>query len=139
MVKKLGLKWGRRSVAIFGLGSSALFTVLTVLTQHKILALVFLALSYGGSDFLLPTAWAVCLDIGKKYAGAVTAAMNTAGQIGSFISSVLFGYFVTASGSYDFPLIPIAVMLTVSAVLWLKIDPTKELIVEEVPAMKAAS
>jgi MFS family permease len=139
MVKKLGLKWGRRSVAIFGLGSSALFTVLTVLTQHKILALVFLALSYGGSDFMLPTAWAVCLDIGKKYAGAVTAAMNTAGQIGSFISSVLFGYFVTASGSYDFPLIPIAVMLTVSAVLWLKIDPTKELIVEEVPAMKAAS
>jgi hypothetical protein len=46
---------------------------------------------------------------------------------------------VTASGSYDFPLIPIAVMLTISAVLWLKIDPTKELIVEEVPAMKAAS
>ncbi|MBM3775424.1 MAG: MFS transporter [Acidobacteria bacterium] len=134
MVRRLGLKWGRRSVAIFGLSCATLFTVATVMTSHKMLALVFLALSYAGSDFMLPTAWSVCLDIGKKYAGAVTGAMNTAGQIGSFISSVLFGYFVAASGSYDFPLIPMAVMLTISAMLWLKIDPTQELIPEAVPA-----
>jgi len=56
--------------------------------------------------FMLPTAWAVCLDIGKKYAGAVTGAMNTAGQIGSFISSVCFGYIVKFSHSYELPLIP---------------------------------
>jgi len=134
MVRKLGLKWGRRSVAIFGLSCSAIFTVATVLTADKMLALVFLALSYAGSDFMLPTAWSVCLDIGKKCAGAVTGAMNTAGQIGSFISSVLFGYFVNWSGSYDVPLIPMAVMLTISALLWLKIDPTEELIPEEAPA-----
>lgn len=128
MVKKLGLKWGRRSVAMAGLSASAIFTVATVLTEHKILALVFLALSYAGSDFMLPTAWAVCLDVGRKYAGAVTGTMNTAGQIGSFISSVLFGYFVTMSNSYDIPLLPIAAMLAISALLWLKIDPTEQLI-----------
>ncbi|MEX2264110.1 MAG: MFS transporter [Bryobacteraceae bacterium] len=131
MVRRLGLKWGRRSVGIAGLGAAALFTVATVLVEDKYVALVFLALSYAGSDFMLPTAWAVCLDIGKKYAGSVTGAMNSAGQVGSFISSVLFGYFVTATGSYNFPLIPMAVMLTISAVLWLKIDPTQELIPEE--------
>lgn len=133
LVRKLGLKWGRRTVAIAGLGSAALFTVATILTQNKILALVFLALSYAGSDFMLPTAWAVCLDVGKKYAGAVTGTMNTAGQIGSFISSVLFGYFVEYSNSYDFPLIPMTGMLLISAALWLKIDPTEELIPEEHP------
>ncbi len=128
MVKRFGLKWGRRSVAMAGLSASAIFTVATVLTEHKILALVFLALSYAGSDFMLPTAWAVCLDVGKKYAGAVTGTMNTAGQIGSFLSSVLFGYFVTMSNSYDIPLLPIAAMLAISALLWLKIDPTEPLI-----------
>ena len=67
-------------------------------------------------------------DCGKKYAGAVTGTMNTAGQIGSFVSSVLFGYIVEMSGSYDVPLIPMTVMLTISALLWLKIDPAEELI-----------
>jgi MFS family permease len=139
MVKKWGLRWGRRSVAMIGLGSAAAFTVLTILTEHQYLALLFLGLSYAGSDFMLPTAWAVCLDVGKKYAGAVTGAMNTAGQIGSTISSVLFGYFVGMAGAwgfqareqYNFPLIPMTVMLTISALLWLKIDPTEQLIPEE--------
>ena len=128
MVKKVGLKWGRRSCAIVGLGLAAVFTVATLLTEAKIPALIFLALSYAGSDFMLPSAWATCMDIGKKYAGAVTGAMNTAGQVGSFLSSVLFGYLVTMSGSYDVPLIPMAVMLVISAVMWLKINPTEQLV-----------
>jgi MFS family permease len=139
MVKKVGLRWGRRLVAMIGLASAAGFTVLTILTDHQLLALLFLGLSYAGSDFMLPTAWAVCLDVGKRYAGAVTGAMNMAGQVGSFISSALFGYLVamaagwgyTAREQYDFPLIPMTAMLTISALLWLKIDPTEQLIPEE--------
>jgi MFS family permease len=129
-VRKFGLKWGRRTVAMTGLFASAIFTVATVFTGDRMLALVFLALSYAGSDFMLPSAWAVCLDVGKKYAGAVTGTMNTAGQIGSFISSVLFGYFASMWNSYDLPLLPIAAMLAVSALLWLKIDATRTLIPE---------
>ena len=77
--------------------------------------------------------------------------MNMAGQIGSAVSSFLFGYFVTASNEwlpalglpvrsglrdfrYDLPLVPMTVMLTISALLWLKIDPTRQLIPEEQPA-----
>jgi sugar phosphate permease len=130
LVRRMGLKRGRRTIAMIGLSASALFTVATILTPNKYAALVFLALSYAGSDFMLPTAWAVCLDIGKKYAGAVTGAMNTAGQIGSFISSVLFGYFVKYSGSYDVPLVPITMMLAISAALWMRIDATEALIPE---------
>jgi MFS family permease len=139
LVKKLGLRWGRRTVAMVGLGSAAVFTVLTLLTDNQMLALLFLGLSYAGSDFMLPTAWAVCLDVGKKYAGAVTGAMNMAGQVGSTISSIMFGQLVgmaagwgySARQQYDFPLIPMTVMLVVSALLWLKIDPTEQLIPEE--------
>jgi len=139
LVRRMGLKRGRRIIAMCGLGASALFTVATILTPNKYVALVFLALSYAGSDFMLPTSWAVCLDIGKKYAGAVTGAMNTAGQIGSFLSSVVFGYLVKYSGSYEVPLVPMAVMLTVSAALWMKIDATKALIPEGVDAKKLAA
>jgi MFS family permease len=102
----------------------------TTLTTNKVLSVLLLALGYAGSDFMLPVAWAVCLDVGKKYAGTVTGAMNTAGQIGSFLTSVAFGYIVTYFGSYDAPLIPMGILTAISAVLWLKIDPTIQLIQE---------
>lgn len=141
MVKRVGLKWGRRLCGFIGLGASAIFLIATTFTKHKVLSVLLLALGYAGSDFMLPVAWAVCLDVGRRYAGAVTGAMNTAGQIGSFATSVAFGYLVKYYGSYDAPLIPMGILTAVSALLWLKIDPTVQLVQEPVsdqPASKAA-
>lgn len=59
---------------------------------------------------------------------ALTGAMNTAGQIGSFLTTVLFGYIVTAFGSYNAPLVPIAIMSVIASLAWLKIDATRPLI-----------
>jgi MFS-type transporter involved in bile tolerance (Atg22 family) len=57
--------------------------------------------------------------------------MNMAGQVGSFASSVAFGYIVTAfGGNFNAPLFPMAVMLFISALIFLRIDPTKQLIPE---------
>ena len=53
--------------------------------------------------------------------------MNTAGQFGSLISSVAFGYLVEWTGSYDRALMPLAAALIVSGVLFASIDPSKEL------------
>ena len=141
MVKRVGLKWGRRLCGLIGLGASAIFLLATTLTQDKVASVLLLALGYAGSDFMLPVAWAVCLDVGRKYAGAVTGAMNTAGQIGSFATSVTFGYLVSYFGSYDAPLIPMGILTGISALLWLKIDPTHQLVKEpaaEDPLQKAA-
>lgn len=139
--RKFGLKWGRRAVGLSGLSFSAVFLFATTLTQNKILSVLFLALGYAGSDFMLPVAWAVCLDVGRRYAGAVTGAMNTAGQIGSFLTSIAFGWLVTRFGSYDAPLLPMAALTAISALLWLKIDPTVQLVPETAavkPEQKAA-
>ncbi|MBK9168872.1 MAG: MFS transporter [Bryobacterales bacterium] len=131
LVKRFGLKAGRRLVGMTGLGMAAVFTAATVATGNKYLALLFLSLGFAGSDFMLPVAWAVCLDIGRRHAGAVTGTMNTAGQIGSFLSSVIFGYIVKYTGDYNTPLIPMTAMLVVSTLLWLKIDPSRPLVPEE--------
>jgi len=132
LVKRLGLKTGRRLIGAGGLGASTVFMIAAMFTEHKVLTVLWLALSYGCSDFALPSAWAVCLDVGQKHAGAVTGAMNTAGQAGSFLSTVMFGHVVTAFGSYNAPLVPIILMLALGTVLWLKIDPTKPLVPEPV-------
>jgi len=128
LVRKLGLKWGRRSIGVLGLGSAALFTVAAVLTPQWLLALIFLSLIYGGVTFQQPMMFAVCLDIGGEYAGAVTGVMNTAAQIASFVSSVAFGYLVEHYGNYDVPFYPMVALLAIGTLLWLKVDPTEKLI-----------
>jgi MFS-type transporter involved in bile tolerance (Atg22 family) len=59
--------------------------------------------------------------------------MNMSGQVGSFLSSVTFGYLVKYFGTYDAVLYPMAAMLVVSSALWFKIDPTRQLVAEPEP------
>src|ERR1700733_560687 len=115
LVKRVGLKWGRRSIGVVGLGSAALCAVAVMFTQQRLGTLVLLSLVYGGITFQQPTMFAVCLDIGGAYAGAVVGAMNTASQIGSFASSLMFGFLVQRYGSYNAPFIPMAALLLVGA------------------------
>jgi nitrate/nitrite transporter NarK len=91
----------------------------------KLQVFVFLSLCFGVIDLMLPSAWAICLDIGKKYAGAISGAMNTAGNIGGFVCATLFGYIVEATGNYNYPLFIISGMLVISALLFSFIDASK--------------
>ena len=60
--------------------------------------------------------------------------------MGGFLFSASFGYFVKWFGSYDLALIPVALMLAIGALLWLRIDAT-EVLIPEVPvsAVSAAA
>ena len=111
-----------------GAGLSALAMTAAMLTPNKFLTLIFLAISYLGVTVIQPTAFAVCLDIAPHNGGAVAGAMDTAARVGAFLSSIVYGYLVTLTGSYDLSLLPMVVMLVFSALLWLKIDPTEPLV-----------
>lgn len=127
LVRRLGLKAGRRTVGVAGLGTAALFLIATILTSQKTLVLVFLSLVYCGLTFQQPNIGAVCLDIGRKHAGAVFAFSNTAGNAAGAVASVVFGYLVGRFGSYSAPLIPMALVLCAGTLLWLTVDPTRDI------------
>jgi hypothetical protein len=128
LVKQFGLTWGRRVIGVAGLSTAALCAVASVFTQQWLAALILLSLVYGGITFQQPIMFAVCLDIGGEYAGAVVGAMNTSAQVGSFASSLAFGYLVERYGSYNVPFIPMVTLLLIGAWLWLKVDPSQRLV-----------
>jgi nitrate/nitrite transporter NarK len=131
LVRRTGLKIGRRTVGCTGLALSALCIFGTAITGDRMMAVTFLTLGYFSMDCMLPVSWSICLDVGRRHAGAVTGAMNMAGQIGSFISSIVFGNLVDAfGGRYDIPLMLFAVMLAISALIYTQIDPTEQLVPE---------
>jgi MFS transporter, ACS family, glucarate transporter len=130
-VRRLGLKTGRRMVGVAGLGAAAVFLTATILTTNNTLVLISLSLVYGGLTFQQPNISAVCLDVGRRHAGAVLGFANTAANAASAVSSVVFGYLVGHFGSYNAPLIPMVLTLGVGTLLWLTVEPTRELFVNE--------
>jgi len=127
LARRLGAKRGRRFIGTGALAAAAAFTVAAMVTEHQVLTVVFLALTYGAITFQQSGVFGVCLDIGGPRAGAMVGLMNTVAQIGGLVGSVLYGYIVAQSGSYDAPFIPMAVLLTVGALLWLKVDASRQL------------
>jgi ACS family glucarate transporter-like MFS transporter len=127
LVKKMGLKWGRCSIGVVCLSLSAVCAIALMFTDSAVGAMLLLSLMLGGITFQQPIMFAVCLDIGGAYAGAMVGAMNTASQLGSLASSVAFGYLVAGTGNYNLPFLPMAVLLGVGAVLWLKVDPNRQI------------
>jgi MFS family permease len=126
-VRRWGPKWGARVVGIAGLATASTSVFAALISMNKYMALAWLALCYGGITFQQPTVWATCVDIGKRYAGAVAGCMNTAGAVGGLVSSLIFGYLVQNTGSYDAVLLSMAAMLTLGAGLWLRTDATETL------------
>ncbi len=128
---KLGLRRGRRLVGAGSLSTAACLVAATGLTSNKTTAVVLLSVGFGVMDLMLPSAWAICLDIGGRHAGAVTGAMNTAGNLGGFLCTVIFGYIVDRFQSYELPLFMIAAMLLFSAVIFSRIDPSESMLPAE--------
>jgi MFS family permease len=139
LAARFGLKIGRRLVGSASLAMSALLLVAMTMTHDKTTVVVLSSLGFGVADLMLPAAWAVCLDVGHEYAGVVTGTMNTAGQLGGFVCSVLFGYLATAWGNYREPLWLVAASVLLGAFLFTRIDPTRQLVSAEaaVAAKKA--
>lgn len=127
-VLKLGQRLGRTILGSTCLTAGALLLILTSYTKDKNMAVVLLTLGFGVMDLMLPSAWAICLDIGGKHAGAVSGAMNSSGQFGGFLCTVLFGFLAGQYNDYDLPLRVIAVMLLIAAALFTRIDPTKPIL-----------
>lgn len=137
LVTRFGLKTGRRVVGTVSLSLSALLLLAMTMTSNHAAIVVFSSLGFGVADLMLPAAWAVCLDIGRSNAGLVTGVMNSAGQLGGFVCSVLFGYVVQATGSYNVPVWGVAGMVIVAAILFARIDPTRQLF--EAPRLTLAA
>ncbi len=128
LVKKKGLKYGRRAVGIVSMGLSSFIVLLAALTKDNQTAAILLAVGMAFKDFTLPVAFATCIDIGGSRAGLVAGAMNFAGQLGAFFLAITFGTIVDSTGNYDAPLYFIAIVLFLSSLLWLRINPEKPIV-----------
>lgn len=126
---RLTARWGAKKALRAIPGVCLLFTAMALvamaLVHGRVAAVVLSSLGFGMMDLMLPSAWAMCLAIGGRSSGTASGMMNTAGQAGGFVGTVLFGYVVHATNSYNLPLVFIAAMVLVAAVIFTRIDCTR--------------
>ena len=130
LVKRKGLKFGRRAIGMTSLGINSILFLTEAITRNDTILIACLIAGFGCQLILGTAAFGVCIDIGGNHAGAVSGFMNCIGQMGAFFLAIVFGKIVDTTHSFNAPLFVIAGLMCIGSLLWLLVDPTKKLIFE---------
>jgi MFS family permease len=113
----------RRVIAVIGfVGASACVFVFTGI-QDPIKAMLVLGMAGLFNDFVMPAAWAGCMDVGGRYAGTVSGAMNMMASIAGALSPLVIGYLLAWTGqNWTLTFYISATVYSLGAICWLFLD-----------------
>jgi len=83
-------------------------------------------------DLTITASWPVCCDVGGRYSGTLSAAMNTMGALGSLASALLFPLLVGHAGNITLYFCVAALLNVIALVCWNFIDPRTNLLSQDV-------
>ena len=122
LVRRLGPTWGRRTLGLRGTGERVRVHHRSRVHARSGITVLLLSLIYGAIALQQSGVFGVCLDIGGSHAGRRARDDELGGALGGLVAGLAYGYIVEATGSYDAPFVPMAVLLGVGTLLWLRID-----------------
>jgi ACS family glucarate transporter-like MFS transporter len=125
------LKLSRGLPAMLGFGLATATLVAAPFMPSPGWFIACFGLTTFGVDVTLSSSWTVCCDVGGKYSGTLSAAMNTMGAMGSLASSLLFPLFISWAGSIKAYFYLAAFLSIMGLVCWMYIEPDKSLLREE--------
>ena len=126
-IRSFGLRLGRIVVCVAGYAVAAVAMLAAVYADTPVMAACLIAVAVAASMFTLSPSWAACMDIGGQNTAVLSAAMNTTGQVGSILSPVITGWIVYRFSNWQMPLLIMAGLYALSALLWMVVDPRKRL------------
>jgi len=125
----------RRIVAVTGfIGASASVFLFTTVAD-PVRGMIVLGFAGFFNDFVMPAAWAGTMDVGGRYSGTVSGAMNTMGSIAGASSVLVVGYLLAWTGDWTMTFYISASIYLIGAICWLFLDSHTPL---ERPAVAAA-
>ena len=131
LVKKKGLRFGRRFIAMLSFGMMGILLLITGATRNNSIVIISLITAHFFYAPNVITFFSTCVDIGGNKAASVAGIMNFFGQLGAFFMAIVFGKIVDITHNFSAPLYVIAAVLFAGGLLWLFIDPGKPLIAEK--------
>jgi MFS family permease len=131
LIKKKGLKSGRRFSGVFAMAMMGLLVLAEATTFNNTILIVCLCASMIFQMIYAFSAAGVCVDISGKHTGRIAGIMNFFGQTGALFMTLIFGKIVDLThGNFNAPLFVIAAVLLGGSLLFSLVDPTKKLTLE---------
>lgn len=124
LTRRYGLRLGRAGICGISYTVAGIAIFGAAIVVQPVAAAILIAIAAAASMLTLAASWATCVDVGGPSAGVVSAAMNTAGQIGGFLSPIVLAFSVEYFSNWASPLFVMAGLYFASAICWIFIDPT---------------
>ncbi len=90
--KRMGKTNGRRAAVWLGMFVSAALLWLGSRSSSSVAAILLLAGASGCNMFAATSYWAACIDLTQEFAGSLSGLMNTAGNLGGWLSPILTAF-----------------------------------------------
>jgi MFS family permease len=142
VVSAFGLRAGRCGIGFASLLLAGAAMIAGAAVDAPFLSAILIALAGAADSFLLGAAWGTCLDIAGPHAGLVTGTMNTAGQIGAFLSPIILPYLLNDQNrpeDWALPLFVAGGLYLAGALCWMLVDPSRPVVVPSKAAADVSS
>ncbi len=118
-----GFATRRRGTAIVGMLGAAASICLVTRINAPLPAMLAMGMASFANDLAVPVAWHSCMDLGGKFSGTVSGAMNTMGNLAAFVAPVLGGFLLDRThGDWNMFLYVMAAVYVAGAACWPFID-----------------
>jgi MFS transporter, ACS family, glucarate transporter len=119
-------KWGRRYVGLVGLGLAGPAFLATIWAEQVWVLALLLTATFFCNDLTMGPAWAACADIGERFAGTLSGAMNMASALAGACGAAMAGY-LFRQGHPELVFMIFAGAYVLAALCWLGVDVTRRL------------
>lgn len=125
--RRFGVRTTRKGFGAVGFVLAGGLLAISTHLQNPYTAVAAIALASFCNDLMMPGAWAACMDVGGKYVGTLSGAMNMMGNLGGVVSPAVCGYIVAFTQSWHLTFYITAILYLLGAVCWLATDPVTPL------------
>lgn len=114
----------RRLLAYVGFSGAATLLLVSTRMNSPVMAMLAMGCASFSNDLVMPGAWGACMDVGGKYAGTLSGAMNMMGNLGGAVSPTAIGYILKwTHGNWDITFYVSAIIYAMGILFWRFLDP----------------
>jgi len=113
----------RRLMACIGFSGATVMLLVASQLKDPLAAMLAMGLASFSNDLAMPPSWGAAMDIGGKYAGTLSGAMNRVGNFGGIISPPSIGYILQVTGNWQLTFIISSAVYFAGVFCWMFLDP----------------
>ncbi|MDR3700321.1 MAG: MFS transporter [Candidatus Sulfopaludibacter sp.] len=128
LARSRDLAQSRRIMAYVGFTGAAGFLVFSTRVGDPLWAMLSIGFASFCNDLVMPGTWAAAMDVGGKYAGTLSGAMNMWGNVGGLLCPLAIGYLLKwTNNDWNVTFYVSAAIYLAGILFWAFLDPVTPL------------